>query len=377
MGVYRFYPTKDTTIVNGEKVVAASSSNMGASEILQMFATSSDYGPQTSSILIAFNTATMPATGTATASFVLKMFDAAHAETIPYGYYATVRPLEQTWDEGRGHDFDYYLDEAAANWLSSSDNTLWATPGAVPSGSSSSSFFFEDGHEDMEVDVTDIVAREHGFLVAVAYGYDKYVKKFHSRQTHFKNKRPFLEVRWNDATGSLSTYQAFLIESAGPWSGSYLDRWDFTGSMSGTLVDLTRSTVDPTGTLLFKIPNLKTVYDTTEITTLRLDVFPKDWNLAAGGLPYATAITASTDASGAVLLDAYHRVVDDLTGDELIPFGTGSTKHTKLSYDDRGNYFTLYMSSLPPGRLCRLDFGWNSGSVWNVQTGLDLKFRTR
>jgi hypothetical protein len=34
---------------------------------------------------------------------------------------------------------------------------------------------------------------------------------------------------------------------------------------------------------------------------------------------------------------------------EVIPYGTGSTNHTKLSYDDKGNYFNFDMSLLQEG----------------------------
>jgi hypothetical protein len=34
---------------------------------------------------------------------------------------------------------------------------------------------------------------------------------------------------------------------------------------------------------------------------------------------------------------------------EVIPYGTGSTQHTKLSYDDEGNYFNFDMSLLEEG----------------------------
>jgi hypothetical protein len=118
------------------------------------------------------------------------------------------------------------------------------------------------------------------------------------------------------------------------------------------------------------MPNLKPVYSTSDVTQLRLDVRPKDWNVA-------TVATASADAPVSVLLNAYYRVVDELSEEELVPFGTGSLQHTRLSYDDLGNYFTFYLNSLPPGRVFRFDFMWQIGNFSTIRYGSDLKFRTR
>ena len=47
------------------------------------------------------------------------------------------------------------------------------------------------------------------------------------------------------------------------------------------------------------------------------------------------------------------RVVDDFT---VIDYGSGSDKHTKLSYDENGPYFDFDMSILETGWAYRIEF---------------------
>ena len=47
--------------------------------------------------------------------------------------------------------------------------------------------------------------------------------------------------------------------------------------------------------------------------------------------------------------EAAYRVCRTLDGFEAVPYGTGSIKHTHLSYDVNGNYFDFDMSILEPG----------------------------
>jgi hypothetical protein len=65
---------------------------------------------------------------------------------------------------------------------------------------------------------------------------------------------------------------------------------------------------------------------------------------------------ANANAELSVIPNLYYsirRIVDNL---DAISFGTGSTSHTKLSYDNSGSYFDLDMSLLEPGYLYELSF---------------------
>jgi hypothetical protein len=374
MAIRRYYPLRDASIANLDTSLVGtkdiSDSNVGASEILNLYHISGASPPEEARVLIQFPSASFPSGS----QVYLKLFEAQHSESIPSDYTVVICPLEQSWTEGSGHDMDYYTDTGSVSWNSASLTAAWANPGAYGSASVSATFYFETGHEDLECDISEMSeSMPYGLLIRThpdLWIVDSYIKKFHSRQTHFPQKRPYLEVRWSDWTGSLSTEKHFRVQSAGPWSGSLIDEWTYTGSMAGTVVDVTSTLVDPTGALDVKVYNLKSAYYTNEVANLRVDIHPRDWIVA-------TVAAALPDPTPAVVQDAYYRMVDDLTGEELVPFGTGSLKHTKLSFDDRGNYFTFYMECLPPERVCRIDLGWNISGSWEVRRGDDLKFRTR
>jgi hypothetical protein len=406
MALKRYYPSKDTSIANYDKVyydnkVQITASNMGASEILNMYQYSftrvsmsmSVTGPDSgtfvpvldesgslvietvlarSNVLIDFDVVVLPSTAS---SIFLKMFDAQHAETLPGGYRAVVQDLDVDWTEGTGQDLDYYKDLGAANWVSATLNTEWAEPGAEQP-TVGVSYSFNTGHEDLEVDLTALATGtlwpSRGYIVSVDTAYsasDLYIKKFHSRHTHFPKKRPYLEVRWNDSTAVTSSIDKFKC-SVGVWSGSYLDLPKsgssfITGSLSGAIETVSNVQLDPTGTLIFKMPNLKPEYETTEVPTLRVDITPKDWELA---------VVPSVSLKHA-LTNLYYRVVDDVSGEVLVPFGTGSVAYTKLSYDDNGNFFRFDMNNLAPGYVYSIDF-WNSGSS-TLSKSKEFKFRVR
>lgn len=374
MGLYRLYPTKDTFVANFQNGLSVSQSNMGASEILQLY--KQEEGPGIAHVLIQFNTNSLPppviASGT---DFFLALFDAQHSSTLPFGYNAFIYANDYNdWNEGPGQDLDAFTDVGTANWISASALSPWNVPGAYPNGGTPLEFHFDTGHEDMFVDVTTLMPSAlFGFMVQVdpvlelSGAGDFYIKEFHSRQTHFPAKRPYLEIRWNDWTGSLTT-DPMLLVSSGAWSGSYID--PIFRNVTGTIVDVTRSIVDPTGSLAFSIP-MRSLYDESEL--IRFRVFARDDDV----INSAVRATASSDAPGVVLTDAYYRVVDDVTGVELVPFSvsTGDT-YTKLSWDDLGNYFDFYMECVPTGSLCRFDLCYVIGGRQTVYRGDAFKFVT-
>ena len=49
--------------------------------------------------------------------------------------------------------------------------------------------------------------------------------------------------------------------------------------------------------------------------------------------------------------DAFYKIVRVIDDKTVINYGTGSTNHTKLSYDVSGSYFDLDVGLLQPGYL--------------------------
>ena len=67
------------------------------------------------------------------------------------------------------------------------------------------------------------------------------------------------------------------------------------------------------------------------------------------------------------------RVFDNL---DVVPFGTGSTLHTQLSFDVTGSYFDLNMSVLQPEYSYGIQLAYYNGSLggWIEQPEI-FKFR--
>tara|TARA_B100001123_G_scaffold63459_1_gene69701 strand:+ start:10035 stop:12371 length:2337 start_codon:yes stop_codon:yes gene_type:complete len=124
MGIKRFTASIDTTVTDAyaqDLSTRATSSNMGASDILEAF---SIYGQATteslekSRVLIKFPieeitssraSGIIPTSGSV--NFYLKMFNAEHSETVPRDFTISVAAISQSWDEGSGLDMENYSDD--------------------------------------------------------------------------------------------------------------------------------------------------------------------------------------------------------------------------------------------------------------------------
>ena len=114
------------------------------------------------------------------------------------------------------------------------------------------------------------------------------------------------------------------------------DRW-FSGSIvyhTGTFMPIKfdSSNVYNTPDYIASITNLRPEYCNDDVTRLRVYTRLKNWN--------PTIYTVATAGIENHIIDnAYYkvfRIADDL---DVIPYGTGSENHTRLSYDASGSYF--------------------------------------
>ena len=94
---------------------------------------------------------------------------------------------------------------------------------------------------------------------------------------------------------------------------------------------------NPNPTYVTSMVNLKPTYSRNETSRFRLFIRKQNWS--------PTIYTKATETLDSEVVDStfykIFRVSDEL---EVIPYGTGSTNHTKLSYDHSGSYFDLDMS---------------------------------
>ena len=476
MSILRYTASLDNTITNAFEEnlsTRGTGSNMGASDILETF---SIYGQGTSGsvelsrILIQFPTTQittdrssgiLPASGSVT--WKLKMYNAAHYETVPSSYTLQVSAVSASWEEGLGLDMESYSDltedDVGSNWIRRAGSTSWATIGGDYHASPTVTQNFDTGLENIEIDVSDIVEQwlsgsktNYGFgvrLTDVFEGYfssstgantateihntggakkSYYTKKFFGRGTEFFFKRPILEAQFEDtkrddrgnfyfsssllpAADNLNTiffYNKFrgrLVDIAGnvgnvPTASFYyssgsvptgsarsfrdssnnvttalkstrvekgiykiqfsatssivsdnypylVDVWSFGGKQVFTGSVITPKTYKPetyeeSTNFVLSMTNLKTEYGKDDLAKLRVYAREKNWS------PNIYTVAKSKPENKLIISGSYKviRVIDDLT---VVDYGTGSIKHTELSYDQNGNYFEFNMDMLEPG----------------------------
>ncbi len=345
MSIKRFYASKDNTITNAFKpglVSRAVSSNMGSSDILEVFsiyAQASTASLETSRTLIHFpiseivssrDAGTLPAAGSV--KFRLKLYNAKHSETIPRNCSLTIHSVSTAWQEGQGLDMESYSDLGVCNWVSASADTPWLAPGGdFFDDASNREQVFTTGIEDLDVDVTDMVeswittpADNHGFMIKLAGAYEDgsletshYTKRFFGKDSQYFFKRPIIEAQWESAqlnTGSL------------PDGYSQQDQY------------------------VFAVRNLKTEYKNYENAKISVYTRLKDWQ------PNIYT-KASNRAAVDIVDEAYYKIVRVSDALEVIPYShTKETAYSKMSYDSTGSYFELDMSLFEPGYLYEISF---------------------
>lgn len=249
MPIKRYFANADNTITNAYKQdlsIRGTGSNMGQSDILEVF---SIYGQQSTSsgelsrALVQFNTneistdrsnGIIPVSGNV--KFYLNLYNADHSFTLPRDYKMQVHAVSQEWEEGNGLDMDNYTDltydQIGSNWIRRKGSNSWSSRGGAYHIDTSSSFdaTFENGNENLEVDVTQLVEQwlnsggnvlgsksNYGFLIKLSSSVDGttgfeassslvqtasnsvvsyYTKKFFARNSEFFFKRPTIEARY-------------------------------------------------------------------------------------------------------------------------------------------------------------------------------------
>ena len=233
MAVKRYLADLDTTITDAFKSdlsTRGTGSNMGASDILETFsiyAQATTASLERSRILTRFPISTIttdrtnsdiPASGSV--SFYLRLHNAPHGQTLPRSFTLTVAPVSRSWEEGHGLDMEEYTDlthdGTGSNWINAAGGTTWTAEGGDYHTGSRYDVTFDEGTEDMEIDISSLV--EQWITGSTGGGYDNYgvgvfltasqesgssrtyyTKKFFSRTSEFFFKRPTLEARWDSS----------------------------------------------------------------------------------------------------------------------------------------------------------------------------------
>ena len=117
----------------------------------------------------------------------------------------------------------------------------------------------------------------------------------------------------------------------------------------------------------FSATNLRGSYNRTESANIR--IFTQDRNRQ---INFYTVI--NSDPEGQVIEELYYKVSRARGQVEIIPYGTGSVKFTKLSYDSNGSYFDLDMSLFEAGYLYEIKLLYKQAGIYK-EASETFKFR--
>jgi hypothetical protein len=149
------------------------------------------------------------------------------------------------------------------------------------------------------------------------------------------------------------------------WYDSTLTQVFHTGTIK--INNLNASDYNPNQKYVMSMPNLKDSYDQEETARLRLFTRQKDWS------PNIYTVINPTPETE-IVEDIYYqikRVTDNLV---VVNYGTGSTNHTRLSYDVSGSYFDFDMSLLETGYMYEINFVVKLNNTFQKQKEV-FKFR--
>lgn len=449
MTIFRLSASKDNSITNAysynltTRMTGANNGAADVNEVFSIFGQASSSSQEISRALYQFPIDTfstrrslglLPVSGSV--SFFLKLSNARHGETLPTQFTLVVNPLSSSWDEGGGLDLENGKDlspvgQFGSNWIYRSSGSLWTSQGGDFLTSSVYSQYFENGDENLSIDITPLVEEwisgttpNNGLIVRLSGTQESgsnqsfYTKRFFSRGSEFFYERPWIEARYNDniydnrnnfaasstlataqenlnvlyfynyvrgalrnipAVGTGSVYVSFWTSaSAGtqlttapetPITGGWLstgiytasvaldttssvvyDRWFYSSTSgevyfhTGTIYPVSIKENLPDTEFIINIKNLKKVYNTTEKSRLKLFVRQKNWRPTI-------YYKATETAKNLILSSSYYKVFRAVDGFEVIPYGTGSNEHTRLSFNGDGNYFDLDFNLFEPGYM--------------------------
>jgi hypothetical protein len=405
MAIFRYNASADNTISNAfasNLKTRATGSNMGESDILEVFsiyAQASTSSLEKSRVLIDFPIDTIiedrtagkiPASGSV--DFYLKLTNAVHSSTLPKKFNLVVAAVSQSWTEGFGLDMEEYSDYGHSNWVSprssSAGEVLWTTPGGdfIDDDSVEYEQYFEKGTEDLIVNVSSLVEKwidgtydKNGFGIFLSSSHEDGSEAADNLNTLFfinrirGRKVNIPSVGTNDILvsvydqlggspitlpvgGGVATNNDTNVTGSNIEKGIYKVQFAYTGSSdtiylvwhSGSTEFVTSSAItvkeqndrdDYSNSYHITLVNSKPSYANDEVSRFRFFTRKKDWS--------PTIYTkASKEIENHIVEEVFYKINRSTDGYEVIGYGTGSEKHTKLSYDKSGSYFDLDMSLL-------------------------------
>ena len=337
MGVYKIFPSQDTTIYTDYSTL-----NAGLDSILDLSKNAPYLYPSssTSRVLVKFdNTDIADAISKSGANFTasLKLYN-AHVDGIPTDFSIEVYPLYQSWDMGTGRFNNIPETDDGASWKyrNANQTNAWTVTG-LPAGVTSSYFTEIEGgaawhtsratqsfpffpSTDINVNVTSLVSDwtnsvipNKGFIIKNTGSIEfdnnyRFTFNFFSRDTNTIYP-PCLEFKWDDSTFNTGSTQTISTEE-----------------------------------LNIAVANNKNIFYDTEYVKFRVYAREK--------YPARVYTQQTLYNYNKVLPTAsYYSIIDLNTNLKVIDFDDVATK---LSADTTSSYFRLYMNGLEPDRYYKI-----------------------
>ena len=377
MAYYSIFPEKDATIYSHPNRTGL---NTGRDEVLELLEEKDSnkeiYYP--SRFLIKFKnteikdvienklTGIARAVKNETCQVCLEVFSTEH-KALHANHIVQVYAVSQSWDEGTGRFKNNPSSSNGVTWdlrtdTGSSARAIWATSSFASNSTGSSCDFMISGggtwwtgtnyvaetsfsnadNLDLNVNVTRLIQ----FFSASYYQGATYPTGIENEG--FLLKKP--EPTECDASASFGELQYFSSDSHTIYSPKLTFKWDDSTYTTGS------NTVLTSGDIFLSLYNNKAEFQRKSKQRFRLTTRKR--------YPDRTFTTSSNYLDIQYLPSSSYYGLRDATTDEIIiPF---DTQFTKLSADNDGMYFDLFMEGLQPERYYKLMFRVDNNDGINI-----------
>ena len=263
----------------------------------------------------------------------LRLFEAEGNSEMTEEYTLAIQPISQSWTEGTGKDGDNPKNTNGCSWENRSNpiggtEVTWSNAGTTVLTVSQSVQSFSNQSPDVNVDVTNMFRmwykgqeENYGMLInfsgsqetdSTTFGH----LKFFSRNTHTIYS-PRLEVRWDDSSFS-----------------------------TGSLNELTMSGLADN---YLYMRGLQEEYKVGERVKFRVGARKRYIQKSFTNSVQTVTGSFITEGSGS------YAIKDVATDEYIVPFEDNEdTSYTKLSCDEKSNYFIQYLDGFYPDRVYKI-----------------------
>lgn len=325
MAIYKIFPHKDSTLYSAFPV-----QNTGDDAILEVYnlTPAISPSPRIARTVIDFPQAQIQdiidnriGSGSSYKAYI-KLF-AANIQGINQDTVLEARILTGSWNNGSGQagDLPKATDGVSYNYRLYSGSGAWITPGGdiIDNGYNITQSFDRRSVKDFSVDATNLIDD-------IYYDAGDYTDSIIITLT---GSQEFISGSANQPH-----FQFFSVDTNTIYPPQLEFRWDDFTTSSNAPTEIT------TSDLTIALDENPGVFYAESVNRFRLNVRPT--------YPARTFQTASIYTTNHSLPTASYYAIKDLDTDEyVVDF---DTSYTKISNDEQGNYFDVYMNGLEPER---------------------------